>query len=315
MKKLKFFVASLLVVIMAACSSTNENLERMIPADATGVVSFDVPAILKKTQLSDNGKITLPASLQQVIDENDASPLCQLLTDLPVMGIDDGSKAYMFFTLKTFGRVILVPLSDETAAKKIVAQRAGGDFANVEGLDCIYVEDNFYAIDGETLFIGTVNKPVEREKAARAAMSMLKGNARNITEVVEVKQCIDAEGEMNAYFKLEGIKALLKRSTTYKEIAQRMPLVEIFTESDIKALTCAVTMTDDSVAVKTHFIADEGSDYLKLMNATMAKPDAEFLKVIPNSMDYIMAMSVKGENFIELAQIKQLLKAFENCPI
>ena len=32
----------------------------------------------------------------------------------------------------------------------------------------------------------------------------------------------------------------------------------------------------------THFIADENSDYLKLMNMTIAKPDAEFMKIIPH---------------------------------
>ncbi|MBO7609363.1 MAG: DUF4836 family protein [Muribaculaceae bacterium] len=314
MKKLYLLVTLLSLLLTTACSNVNENLEQMIPADATGVVSINMPEILKKAQLQDGDRIVLPAGLQAVIDENDAAPLCQLLTDLPVMGIDTKSKAYAFFTLKTFGRVLLVPLADESAAKKTIAQRAGSDFTTVEGLDCIYVEDLFYAINNKTLFIGMVNKALEREKVAHAASIIMQGKSRNITEVNEVKECIDADGAVNAYFQLEGIRALLKRSKTYKDIAQRMPLVEVFTESDIKAVTCAIKMEDDSVSMNTHFIADANSDYLKLMNTMMAKPDAEFLKIIPNSMDYIMAMSVNGEQFTQLAQIKQLLKAFANLP-
>ena len=225
MKKIYLLFALVSLLLTTACGNMNDDLERMIPADATGVVSINMPEILEKTQLMNDGRIVLPASLQAVIDQNDAAPLCQLLTDLPVMGIDTKSKAYAFFTLKTFGRVLLLPLDDEAAARRIVAQRAGSDFANVEGIDCIYVEDNFYAIAGKTLFVGVVNKSMEREKIARAAAAILKGNSRNITEVAEVKQCIDANDEVNAYFQLEGIKALLKRSKTYKDVVQRMPLI------------------------------------------------------------------------------------------
>ena len=314
MKKIYLLFALVSLLLTTACGNMNDDLERMIPADATGVVSINMPEILEKTQLMNDGRIVLPASLQAVIDQNDAAPLCQFFTDLPVMGIDTKSKAYAFFTLKTFGRVLLLPLDDEAAARRIVAQRAGSDFANVEGIDCIYVEDNFYAVSRKILFVGVVNKSMEREKIARTAAAMLKGNSRNITEVAEVKQCIDANDEVNAYFQLEGIKALLKRSKTYKDVVQRMPLIEVFTESDIKAMTCAVKMLPDSVTFNTHFIADENSDYLKLMNITIAKPDAEFLKIIPESMDYILSMSVKGEQFVQLEQIKQLLKAFAKLP-
>ena len=78
-------IASLLL-ILAGCAGNN--LEKMIPADATGVVSIDVPQILKKAKMLDDGDIVLPKSLTEVIDNNDTSPLCVLLNDLPQMGLD-----------------------------------------------------------------------------------------------------------------------------------------------------------------------------------------------------------------------------------
>ena len=314
MKKLKYFAAVLVALLVTACGSKNESLEKMIPADATGVVSIDVPSILKKAQLLQDGDITIPAELQQVMDENDAAVLCQSITDLPVMGIDTGSKAFAFFTVKTFGRVLLVPLSDEDAARKTLSQRLGTDFETVEGLSCVYQQDNLYAIKDGVLMVGTVNMPIEKEKAARTALGMFQRNGRSILEVDQVKDCLNAEGEVNAYLQLDGIKALLKRSTTYKEVARRMPLLEVFTESDIKAMTCAVKLNEANATIDTHFIVDEGSDYLKLMKSTIAKPDASFLKVIPNSMNYVMAMSVNGKQFTQLAQIQPLLKAFAKIP-
>ena len=107
-KWLKCVPMALALLLLAGCAS--DNLEKMIPADATGVVSIDVPDILKKAGMLDDGKIVLPKSLKQVVDDNDTSPLCILLNDLPQMGINTGDKAYAFFTVKTFGRVLLAML-------------------------------------------------------------------------------------------------------------------------------------------------------------------------------------------------------------
>ena len=61
-KWLKCVSMALLLLVMAGCAS--DNLEKMIPADATGVVSIDVPDILKKAGMIDDGKIVLPQSLK-----------------------------------------------------------------------------------------------------------------------------------------------------------------------------------------------------------------------------------------------------------
>ena len=149
------FVAALL--ILASCSSVNDNLEKMIPADALGVVSINMPEILNKTGINDNGKLVVPQEVQDIIDQNDAQTICTVVTDLPYLGIDTDSKAFAFFTNKTFGTVVLMALSDEQAARKTIERRTGADFSKVEGIDCIYREDNIYVINDKVLLIGTVN--------------------------------------------------------------------------------------------------------------------------------------------------------------
>ena len=118
-----------MMFILAGCAS--DSLEKMIPADATGVVSLDVPQILKKAGMIDDGHVVLPKSLQQVIDGNDTSPLCVLLSDLPQMGLNIDSKAYAYFSAKTFGRVLLAELDDPDKARKTLEMRVGGDFSKV----------------------------------------------------------------------------------------------------------------------------------------------------------------------------------------
>lgn len=313
MRCLKWMSIALLLLIMAGCAG--DNLEKMIPADATGVVSFDVPAILKNAGMIKDDKIVVPQSLQQVIDDNDTSPLCVLLNDLPQMGIDTDSKAYAFFTVKTFGRVLLVALDDPDKARKTLAMRVGGDFSKVDGVDCMYVGDNLYVIDGKVLLVGTVNKAMEVARAAKAAKGILSHTAVSIAENGEVKDVLhNKDSEVNAWVQGKGLKTILNKSEVYRELSQKMPMISIFTESDIDAVTCNIDLDDKDVEMLTRIQAGEDSEYARLLNSTMAKPSGDVLKAIPNSMDYIVSMSVKGDKFVQLKQIQQLLTMFGKIP-
>ena len=303
-----------LMVLMVTSCGTN-TLEKMIPADATGVVGIDVPQILKRAGMLEDGKIVLPPSLQEVIDSNDTAPLCILLSDLPQMGLDLDGKTYIFFTVKTFGRVIITKLSDPDKARKTLELRAGGDFTNVDGLNCMYVGDNLYAIDGKVLLVGTVNKAMEVSRAAKAAKGILAMTATSIIENKAVKEVLhNGDAAINAWVQGKGLKAILGKSEVYRELSQKMPLIGIFTESDIDAVTCHIDVDDENVEMNTHILAGENSEYAQLLKSTLSSPSDDVLKAIPNSMDYIFTMCVKGENFVKLKQIQQLLGMFGKLP-
>ncbi|MBR5727848.1 MAG: DUF4836 family protein [Muribaculaceae bacterium] len=314
MKSSRVLTFVITLLLLASCSSVNDNLEKMIPADALGVVSINVPDILKKTGINDDGNLVIPEAIKPVIDENDASTLSTLVTDLPYMGLNTGSKAFAFFTNKTFGAVILATLDDEAAARKTIERRTGGDFQQVEGLNCIYREDNLYVINDKVLLIATVNKAMDINKAAKQAGTILNKQRQSILDNEQVKQVINADGDINAYLQQDGLKLILKKNKTYREIAQKLPLVEIFTESDAKAYECHLNLNEQSADLTTRVFADENSDYNKLLTTTLAKADPSFLKAIPNSMDYIVTMSVKGDNFVKLQQIQQLIGMFKKLP-
>jgi hypothetical protein len=310
---MKYLSAALLLFLLTGCAG--DNLEKMIPADATGVVSIDVPRILKNAGMIDDDKIVIPSSLREVVDNNDTSPLCVLMSDLPQLGLDVDNKAYAFFTVKTFSRVILASLSDPAKARKTLAIRVGGDFEKVEGLDCMYVGDNLYVIDGKVLLVGTVNKAMEVSRAAKAAKGILSMTATSITDNKDVKEVLhNHDAEINAWMQGKGLKAILNKSDVYRELSQKMPLIGIFTESDIDAVTCAIDMNDERVEMNTKIHAADNSEYAQLLNSVLSKPSDDVLKAIPNSMDYIFTMCVKGEAFVKLKQIQQLLGMFGKLP-
>ena len=74
MIRLKFLGCIALLLMAASCSNTNENLKKIIPVDATGVVSIDVPAILESADMFEGGDIVIPAALKSIVDENDDAP-------------------------------------------------------------------------------------------------------------------------------------------------------------------------------------------------------------------------------------------------
>jgi len=303
-----------ILALMSACNDVNSNIEKMIPTDATGVVCIDVPQILKSGGLLDGGKIVLPRELQDAIDNNDHAAMSIVLTDLPQLGLNTDSKAYAFFTVKTFGTVLLVGLDKPELTKKTIAQRTGGDWTNVEGLDCIYKKDNLYAIKGNVLLAGTVNKNLEVAKVAKAAQNILSHNHTSIMDNKAVKEVLHSDGAVNVWLQNAGLKALLSKSDTYREIVRQVPLIDIFTESDIDAITCNVALNDAQVDMATVISAADNSEYAQLLTGILSKPSGETLKAIPNSMDCILTMSVKGDNFVKLQQMQQLLGMFGKLP-
>ena len=306
---------AVLMVLLVVSSCSTDNLEKMIPADAIGAISLDVPAILKETNLIDDGNIVLPKSLQQVVDDNDSSPLCIMLNDLPQMGIDTGQKAYIFFTDKTFARVLIAALDDSDKARRTLSMRVGGDFQKLENMDCMYVKDNFYVIHDKVLFIATVNKSMEASRLAKAAQAILSKSAASMADVKAVSEVLHHDdADVNAWIQGKGLKAILGKSEVYRELSQKMPLLAIFTESDIDAFVCHLDLDKEQVQLQADIQAAQDSEYAQLLNTTLSKPGDDVLKAIPNSMDYIFTLSVKGDNFVKLKQIQQLLTMFGKIP-
>ena len=312
-RTLKNVLGLALMAMATACSNVNENLLQMIPADATGVISIDVPTILERAGIKSDDKLIIPASLSSIVDENDDNPLCRLLTDLPYAGIDTDNHCYVFFTGKALSQVALLPLDDEKKTIEVVSRRAGVDFHDLSGLKCIYVEDNFYAVKNRVLMVARVSRMTTIEKLAQSAAGMFNHTVKNITDDKNLMKHL-TDGIVNAHLTMSAVKTLLNRSTTYREMSQKMPLIEIFTESDIKSLTAQVNADDKGLHLTAHLDADENSDYVRLLNTTLSKPGDKVLAAIPSSMEYIMSMSVRGDRFVNLPQIRQLVDVFKALP-
>jgi len=301
------------LLLLAACSGSGDLL-KMVPNDAAGIIAFDVPELLDETDIYDDGRWQLPPDLSAVIDANEGSQLSVLLTDMPVMGLDLSQKIYVFFPLKTFSAVALAALDDEDAAKKTVAQRIGANFRQINGLDCALSNGAFCVINDDVLFFASVGYNSDIDKLAAAAQPFFDRTATPITANKDIAACLKEKAEINAYVTPTGLRALMSRFAALSDFNDRVPILDLFTESDAQALQFHAFCDDDKVDFTLKVIAPKGGTYDKLLSTLLDKPDPSVLKAMPVSMDYIISTCIKGENLVSLPMVQQLLGMLTKLP-
>lgn len=314
MKSVKILLGALLLVMAAAsCSNVNGKLEKMIPRDAKGVVCIKVPEILEKAEIADND-YELPAALKKVVEANPKSQFCTILADLPNSGIDPKHNVYVFFTGKTYKMVTLVPIDDTDKAVAAIEKMTDNRFEDMAGVKYIGSGDTYYVMGDGVLLAGSLSRLVDAKTAVAEACRILDGEQPSIADNDDAKECLKGDGEVSAYFDMNGIGSVLNKSKTYRSLVQKMPLVTVFTESDIKAVVCDFKIDKTTADLTAKIKVGDHSDYVQLLSTTLGQPSNDFLKAIPNSMDCILSMSVNGQALARLPQMQQLTAAMAKMP-
>ncbi|MCI5980457.1 MAG: DUF4836 family protein, partial [Muribaculaceae bacterium] len=289
-------------------------MEKMIPSNATGVICIKVPNFIKKAKLDKGGDCVLPDQLKSVIDKHDGSLMSEVMSDLPKSGLDFGDNVYFFYSQGTFRYVCLATLDDADAAKQLLEYRTGGKFKQVDDVDYLGYQAYSFVIDDDVLLIGRDNYVADEKARTDAARLIFSKTQRSIRDIDDIKDCIDRDNDINAYFDIKGLNAMLQAIPSFKNAMQQYPFLSIITDSDIKAFVMGMKFEDNGASCTAQIKADAHSDYVTLLSATLAKPDNEFLKGIPSSMKYLFSVSVKGEKFVQLDQIRKSINLLSNLP-
>lgn len=305
----------MLTLSIYSCSDINKNLEEMIPSDSRGVVRIDVKSVVEKGNLmDDDGNIIFPQKLKDLINNSDSSTISDAILLLKKINIDTDACIYCFIPKTTYDFATLVAVNDEDNAKEEIEKLSGQKFQKTGNVHFLRNESTSYVIDGDYLFIGHEEKETSDETLALAAQGFLHKTYANITDDSDITESLHKKNDVNAYFSMNGIKNVISNSESLTEGVKKFPVVTLFTDSDIKALTFHMNFEKEGAKFEAYVKANSQSDYMKLLDATLAKPDASFLKVIPVSMSYIVSMSVNGENIMKLDQIKKSVNLLSNLP-
>lgn len=315
MKIIKICFSIILMLCVVSCSKIDENLEKMIPSDSYGVVRINVNSLLEKGHLTDEDQnISIPQSLKDVVNEHDSSPFSKAIELGKKIGINTDGSIYCFFPKHTFRFATLLAIEDGDVAKSEIEKRTGQKFQSIEGVDFLREQSVSYVMEDDYLFVGEEVKETADATLALMARSFLHASEPGIDKNADIENVIHHDSDVNAYLSMKGIQQTFAQSESFAEKIKKVPILTLFTDSDIKAIALHLNFENEGAKLEANIKADDHSDYIKLFDATLAQADAGFLKVMPVSMNYIFSISLKGENLLQLSQVKKSINLMNNMP-
>lgn len=300
-----------LMAALSACSNRDADLQKMVPADAVAVATIDLPTVLRLSGIDPESN-DLPGALKTIVKENDRSPLCQALSRLPRLGINFDGKIYAYMPARgPLGLVILVSLNDMEKTKTSLERIVGGDFAVADDVATLTRAGNIFALTDNVLLIAqaTAGTP-DNEAIAEVRRALQVERDESSGGDSPLNAVLSSERQFAAAMTGDALRRTLAQHDQYAALMTRFPVIQLFTESDIDCWTMNGTCTPDSILIDLECQAKPGSDYATLMSEVLASPDANVLRAIPASMDYIGMMSLKGAAALRLPQVEKLVEQF-----
>ena len=322
MKKFSTIISLALLVMLAACNSTDDNLRAMIPDDALGVIEINVPSLGEKSGIIKDGNITVPADLKKVIDDSDPTIQGDIIDNIKAMGIDVTTPSYIFFSPGIYKAVALMPLSDDDDTRKVVEKLTASKMTEIEGVDFATHLDYAYVIDDDVLLIGRYNNPVEPKVAANAAAAILGKKRPGIFANEEIAERVNTDTcDIKAYLDVKGMSTMIKSNARFNTMFGNIPAMDLITESDIKAMVVDVKFDveneDQQIAnINTEFLFKENGLYSRLydsvISSTVAADSTNVMKLIPGELTTYVGMKLNGD---ALAQLPQMEIISESLPL
>lgn len=329
MNKIKCFLSLLFTVgLIASCAPTTpekKGIREMIPEDAVGVISVDVPSLIKKSKMVDStGVIKIPDALNKVIEDGDPSIIADVISNLPNSGVNLDDTCYLFFSSGILKTVALLPLTDEKKASAFVAKIASGKMKPLADVNIATHLDYAYAIDNNVLLIAHCSKDVKPEEAAKAAADIFRGKKPSLLSKKAVAQVVDTKGsDVNIYLNARGIDSLLNGDSTLNSFLLSRPIFNFIAETDVKAVTASVIFDienkDGELAkIKTHLIFDDKGQYSKIYDKVIASKTSNAsstLDLIPGELANYVGLKINGSELSHLPQMKKIYQSLEANPL
>lgn len=323
MTKFNIFLTLSFILVLASCSSVDENMRAMIPDDAVGVVKIDVPSVLKKGGMIKGETISIPEDLKKVIDDangnivDEVNIIGDIFQNLSASGIDVSKSAYVYFSPGIYRTVALFPLKDEEAAKAMVAKIASGKMTEMSGILFASHLDYGYAIDDDILLIGRFTNPVAADVASTAASKIFDRGTPSLLENDDIRKCVDVENcDLSAYLDVKGMVSVYKDNSRLSTIFGDFSALDLIADVGIKAMTATVNFDKSRAKIKTDFIYDPKGDYSKLYDQVIASSNGgdgvTTLNSLPGELDTFFGIKINGSNLLKNPQLRVLIEMLES---
>ena len=309
MNKTKFFfrlsVLLIAVLVLGSCSKDKE-YTRVIPSNASLVISFDIQSIIKKSGLMDN-KESIMKNLTASLNNEKLAKMVQNPSDA---GLSLENKAYFFVTSKD-EPAVLFKVSDEDKLEDAfgLMQNEGicdaiernGDFSTVilrgYGI-CAFDESTLLVIETTNARSLPVKEQVEKMMHTTEGVSI--ASNKGFQKMIEKKSDIGLYGSFASLPQLTSMSMSIGLPED-ADMRQMMVLAQINFENG------KVTMEGEYYTENESLKA-----YIKKQAEMGGKINHTFLKRIPASSLAYLSMNVKGDKLYDMlmsgAEFKNMVR-------
>lgn len=313
MKSIKYLLSAFILLFLAACSKSDDELLRVIPEHPSMVVKINMASICQSNNLlSDDGNLTISSRLNEVLSEYSNSFSSRIIKSLPASGIDFSGCAYFFSASAEFSSEFIATLRDSGAAKKWICSLCNeNSMQSAKGIDYILNNGTFYAIDGDVLFIGAAKSSSNIAKLTDAVAAMMKRDGKRLADNPTITDALKGDADATAYL---AVSSLCKQSALKRLNFSGLSLTDILSGMEIDALALNVNLAE-SLKVDARVIAKPTSAYKMMFGSLISKPSADFLKIMPASMTTMFSASLRGNVLLQMQPVSTLLASARAFPI
>lgn len=315
---MKSYINLILVIaclwLASSCSKSSEELEKLIPENSSWVARVNVNEVLTKGNLTDkDGKFKIPDNLSKIIAGSDTFSK-RVISSLPSSGLNFDGNIFVFGGMKSFSAELLAQIDDVDVTEAWICKLTAENSMVQDG-DYRYLlsRGSLYVIYSDILFIGNTAKTDVRELMSEVK-KMLENSGKSIADNKNAKEIIDRDTDVAIYVSMPELNKDIQGGGKARAFISRYPMLNVLIEMDLKAL--AVTLDfDKDLKINVEVLSDNNSGYSILYSTMFSTPTADFLDVIPASMETVFSISLKGKQLLEVGEFNKLLSSTAAIPI
>lgn len=310
MKKINILVSILCILFVCSCSNSVDKLEKLIPENTAWIVKINLDKVLTKSGFVDkDGNVKIPESLNNSLSNTDTFAK-RIISSLPSSGIKFDESAFLFNSGNGFDIEILAFIDDSKATKQWICKLTAESIVKQSGnYQYIYEDNVLYMINDNVLLIGIASKKNEKD-ALSYANALFSNTGKSIVDNKQACEVLNKDADATAYVIMNNAK---NGSRINKLIAQ-YPALSILTETDIQALSMTMNF-DKDLSFDIDIATGNNSAYSIIYSTMLCQPSADFLEIIPETINTVFAVSIKGNNLLSINEFRKLLDSTGKMPI
>ena len=316
MRNIFFVIAVSVMLILSSCSDRSDKLTALIPENPAYIAKIDVSGIAQKCGLtSEEGNFAITDELNGILSENEKSFVSRVLRTLPSSGLRFTGDAYLFGGSQDFLTEFIIETDDADATRNWLCRLTNESAMKCEnGIDYIFDDDVLYALHNDVLIVGVAAGRNDAGKLTASLKAAFEGKGKNVSSNATIMNALDKDADVELYMAVSALKGGNSARRMKSVAIAGMPISDIIAGLDMKAVSATVNF-DKTADLEAEVTADATSAYKMMFGSVVSKPSAEFLQLIPSSMETVISLSVKGGSLLNIPALGNLLVMAKTMPI